>query len=66
MKTWTDQHKIMSLHSLVEEERARAETATEKEAEMEQGGAVEAPAVVIIVMASLWVMEPAVTVLCTV
>lgn len=66
MKTWIDKPSIMSLPSLVEEERGRAETATEKEVEMEQGGAVGTPAVVIIVMVSPLVMDPAVTVLYTV
>lgn len=66
MKTWMEQHRTMRPPSLVEEERGRAETATEKEVGMEQGGAAGAPAVVIIAKVTLLVMDPALTALCTV
>lgn len=63
MKTWMEQHRIMKIPSLVEGTE-RAGTAIEKE--MERGGAVEAPAVVITVKDSLLVMDLAATVPCTV
>lgn len=65
MMTWMDQPKIMSPPCLVEEERGRAGTATEKQVEMEQGGAVGVQAVVTIVMDSLLVTDLATTALCT-